>query len=151
MESFADWIRSIVVLVVFAVFAELLIPRSSMQNFIRVVIGLLMMATILAPATVWLYGFKPMESAAIRSFEKLREMNGGVFWQAICAQGFAQQIEAYLREKGYRECRVRVIAASDRELYVEEVLIFCQDVEAERIKAEVCEHFDLANNRVKTR
>lgn len=151
MESFGDWIRSIVVLIVFAVFAELLIPRSSMQNFIRVVIGLLIMATILSPATVWLYGFKPMESAAIRSSEELREMNGGAFWQAIYAQGFAQKIEAYLREKGYRECRVRVTTASDRELRVEEVLIFCQEVEAERIKAAVCERFELASDRVKTR
>ena len=43
------WIKSIVLVVLFASFLELLLPASSMQRFVRVIVGLLVMLTIISP------------------------------------------------------------------------------------------------------
>lgn len=43
------WIKDIILVVLFATFMELLLPNSSMQRFIRVIIGLFIMLTILNP------------------------------------------------------------------------------------------------------
>ncbi|MGI6093322.1 MAG: stage III sporulation protein AF, partial [Negativicutes bacterium] len=44
------WIKDIILVVLFAAFMELLLPSSSMQRFIRVIMGLFIMLTILNPA-----------------------------------------------------------------------------------------------------
>lgn len=46
----AVWVKNIVLVVLFAAFMELLLPSSSMQRFIRVIMGLFIMLTILNPA-----------------------------------------------------------------------------------------------------
>lgn len=46
---FTSWIKSIVFVVLFASFLELLLPSSSMQRFIRVIMGLFIMLAILNP------------------------------------------------------------------------------------------------------
>lgn len=49
MEGISVWIKNIILLVLFASFLELLLPSSSMQRFIRVIIGLLITLAILNP------------------------------------------------------------------------------------------------------
>lgn len=44
-----EWIKNIIYIVLFASFLELLLPNSSMQRFIRVIMGLLIMLAILNP------------------------------------------------------------------------------------------------------
>lgn len=44
-----DWIRNIIFVVLFASFLELLLPSSSMQRFVRVIMGLFIMLAILNP------------------------------------------------------------------------------------------------------
>lgn len=44
------WIKDIILVVLFASFMELLLPSSSMQRFIRVIMGLFIMLAILNPA-----------------------------------------------------------------------------------------------------
>lgn len=46
----AAWVKDIILVVLFAAFMELLLPSSSMQRFIRVIMGLFIMLTILNPA-----------------------------------------------------------------------------------------------------
>lgn len=46
---FTSWIKSIIFVVLFASFLELLLPSSSMQRFIRVIMGLFIMLAILNP------------------------------------------------------------------------------------------------------
>ncbi|GBG55038.1 stage III sporulation protein AF [Sporomusaceae bacterium FL31] len=49
IEGISAWIKNIILLVLFASFLELLLPSSSMQRFIRVIIGLLITLAILNP------------------------------------------------------------------------------------------------------
>ncbi|HEY3423284.1 MAG TPA: stage III sporulation protein AF [Negativicutes bacterium] len=44
-----DWVKNIVLVVLFASFLELLLPNGSMQRFIRVIMGLFIMLAILNP------------------------------------------------------------------------------------------------------
>lgn len=46
----AGWVKNIIFIVLFASFLELLLPTSSLQRFIRVIMGLLIMLAILNPA-----------------------------------------------------------------------------------------------------
>ncbi len=44
-----DWVKNIIFVVLFASFLELLLPNSSMQRFVRVIMGLFIMLAILNP------------------------------------------------------------------------------------------------------
>lgn len=46
----SGWVKNIILIVLFASFLELLLPNSSLQRFIRVIMGLLIMLAILNPA-----------------------------------------------------------------------------------------------------
>ncbi len=49
IEAVTVWIKSIIYVVLFASFLELLLPNSSMQRFIRVIMGLFILLAILNP------------------------------------------------------------------------------------------------------
>lgn len=49
IPSVSVWLKDIIFVVLFATFMELLLPSSSMQRFIRVIMGLFIMLTILNP------------------------------------------------------------------------------------------------------
>lgn len=49
MALLTDWVRNIVLVVLFASFLELLLPSSGMQRFVRVIMGLMILLTILNP------------------------------------------------------------------------------------------------------
>ena len=44
-----DWVKNIIFVVLFASFLELLLPNSSMQRFVRVIMGLFIMLAIITP------------------------------------------------------------------------------------------------------
>jgi len=46
---FTNWVKTIIFVVLFASFLELLLPNSSMQRFVRVIMGLFIMLVILNP------------------------------------------------------------------------------------------------------
>jgi stage III sporulation protein AF len=49
MTALILWVRTLIMVVLFASFLELLLPNSSMQRFVRVIMGLLIMLAILNP------------------------------------------------------------------------------------------------------
>lgn len=49
MGEITAWVKSIILILIFATFVELLLPNSSMQRFLKVIIGLFIMLTILDP------------------------------------------------------------------------------------------------------
>jgi len=49
LEEFSQWIKTIVMVLLFATFAELLLPNSRMQKFVRVILGLFIMLAIIGP------------------------------------------------------------------------------------------------------
>lgn len=49
MSWLKEWIRNIVVLVLFAGFMELLLPSNNMKRFVQVIVGLFVLTTLLEP------------------------------------------------------------------------------------------------------
>lgn len=49
LEMITNWVKSLMMLVLFAAFLELILPSNTMKSFIRVVVGLLIMVAILNP------------------------------------------------------------------------------------------------------
>lgn len=52
MSWLKEWIRTILVLVLFAGFLELLLPSNAMKRFVQLVLGLFVLATILGPVGI---------------------------------------------------------------------------------------------------
>lgn len=154
METFSGWIREIVSLLIFVVFLELLIPRSSMERLIRVVVGLLILVTILKPVVLWIHDFHPMEmtlgdnvkTAAVTELDPMR------FLQAAYEQGLAHKIKAYLLEKGYGESDVAVVMSADNEgVTVRSVDVSVSAADRSAVQADICKTFDLASDVVTVR
>lgn len=75
IETLTNWVKGLMMLVLFAAFLELILPSSNMQKFVRVIIGLLIMLAILNPVTDFLT--KDFSWKAIPSFkaQTSNEMN----------------------------------------------------------------------------
>lgn len=59
---FTSWVKNIIFVVLFASFLELLLPNSSMQRFVRVIMGLFILLAILNPViTMVQQPFSPLE------------------------------------------------------------------------------------------
>lgn len=54
LEGFYGWINTIVVAIIFAAFVEMLMPSNNMKKYIKLVLGLLIMAVILEPVLQYL-------------------------------------------------------------------------------------------------
>lgn len=67
MTAITEWVRNIIMVVLFASFLELLLPSSNMQRFIRVILGLTIMLAILDPALELIHGKLGPQAAAVMS------------------------------------------------------------------------------------
>ncbi|TYP51633.1 stage III sporulation protein AF [Thermosediminibacter litoriperuensis] len=56
LESLSMWIRQVILVVMFTVFVDFLMPSSNLQKYVRVVLGIVVMITILNPVIVLLKG-----------------------------------------------------------------------------------------------
>lgn len=146
MEFLGGWIREIVVLLVFIVFLELLIPRSSVENFVRVVAGLLILVTILKPIVVWIHDFHPMEI----SWQDMSRKSAGhtfdpsAFIENAYEQGLRHKIASYLTKKGHDEQNVVVkVCLNDEAVAVQSVIITLGRMPSEALQRELCDVFDL--------
>jgi stage III sporulation protein AF len=146
MELLSGWMREIVVLLVFIVFLELLIPRSSVENFVRVVAGLLLLVTILKPVVVWIHDHHPMEI----SRQDLSHSSAGhaidppAFMAAAYEQGLRYKISSYLAEKGYYGASVAVnVQLNDKEAFVQSVIITMDKIPGKMLSRELCDAFEL--------
>jgi len=71
MIAFGDWLKQLVMIVLLAVFSDLLLPTKAMQKYVRVVLGLTIIAAMMQPIVPF---FKKnwadeMTNAAIAEFD----------------------------------------------------------------------------------
>ena len=80
MEMITGWITNIIVLILLATVLELLLPNSSMQRYVKMVIGLMLMAVILSPVlTIFTKDFDSMlRSATIDGSIDNKEMENTI-------------------------------------------------------------------------
>lgn len=60
----SDWLRDIVLIILLATFVDLLIPNNSLQRYVKVVVSLIIMLTILSPVISFLKGDLALKFAA---------------------------------------------------------------------------------------
>lgn len=152
MAELSGWLRQIVVLLVFVVFLELLLPRLSMKNVIHVVVGLLMMATILRPLIVWIHGFHPMEVAVSEWSSGTGLVDEASFYLTSYEQGYARKIERYLAEEGIEGCKAEVgLSMENMHITIKKVIVSGVGSVQEQVKEKLCRQFELSGEIVEVR
>lgn len=71
MELIRDWIITIISVIVFVTFVEILIPNSSHKKYINVVVGFLLMIVILTPLTKLIGGDINFEEGIIKTSNEI--------------------------------------------------------------------------------
>lgn len=152
MAELSRWLQQIVVLLVFVVFLELLLPRLSMKKFIHVVVGLLLMVTILRPLIVWVHGFHPMEVAVDERSSETSRVDEDTFWRMSYEQGYARKIERYLAEEGIEGCKAEVrLAMENMHITIKKVVVSGVGSMHEQVKEKLCRQFELSGEVVEVR
>lgn len=125
MEGLVAWLKSLIFLVIFASFIELVLPQSTMNRFIRFIVGLFIMLAVLQPFITWFE--KIRDPAAINvmahSLQHLESENKPAqnfpnqkqqqLAKQLYEQELAQQIRAFVKQlEGVADAEV-VVAASN--------------------------------------
>lgn len=63
------WLKEIIMIILFAAFLEMLLPTNSLQRFIRVIMGLLIMLAVLNPILNFLHGSQYSNEVAAASMK----------------------------------------------------------------------------------
>lgn len=115
-----EWVKSIVMVVMFATFLEFLLPASSMQRFVRVIMGLFIMLAILnplinvlhsqiLPEPVTVFGTPSSKATEIERASQAAAKGRNQLTQEMYRQDLAKQIRALLMAiDGIAEVRVAV-------------------------------------------
>ena len=103
VSEISAWVKSIVMVVLFATFLELLLPTSSMQRFIRVIMGLFIMLAIMNPLITILQNARPTDEQTV--FKNVAG-NQSNTWRAV-HQGIENQSK--ITNERYRQDVARQI------------------------------------------
>lgn len=127
LAAVTDWVRNIVLVVLFASFLELLLPTNGMQRFVRVVMGLLILLAILTPVVDVLQSSRMPEVPALggqggQTADRVRSGAENVvrerdrLAQEMYKRDLARQIRAVVTAvDGVADARVAVSLAQDKE------------------------------------
>ncbi len=125
LAAVTDWVRNIVLVVLFASFLELLLPTNGMQRFVRVVMGLLILLAILTPVVDVLQSSRMPEVPALgqggQTADRVRSGTENVvrerdrLAQEMYKRDLARQIRAVVTAvDGVADARVAVSLAQDK-------------------------------------
>lgn len=121
-----QWIANIIALIFLATLLELLLPRGSLQRFVRVVMGLLVMLAVLQPVFSLMaqgFGLDALRVATddrgididriLADAERLREQNSNLALEAYRRQVESSMEQRLVRLPGVRSAVCRVELATD--------------------------------------
>ncbi|KMM37874.1 stage III sporulation protein AF [Guptibacillus hwajinpoensis] len=114
MGVLTGWVTNIIVLILLATVLELLLPNSSMQRYVKMVIGLMLMAVILSPVlTIFSKDFNTMlRSATLNDFDRSTQLENTIESkkseiQASNAAYIEEQMAVQLKSQVEKELRER--------------------------------------------
>ena len=114
MGVLTGWVTNIIVLILLATVLELLLPNSSMQRYVKMVIGLMLMAVILSPVlTIFSKDFNTMlRSATLNDFNRSTQLENTIESkkseiQASNAAYIEEQMAVQLKSQVEKELRER--------------------------------------------
>lgn len=121
MEWLSLWLKNIILLVLLAAFLDLILPNTQLQKYVKVVMGLMILLTILTPVFS-LFQFSPEEladrleryqeqwAAPSRSQEDWRQLNDRLM------EGANRQVTRYVEQQMTGRIREQVAAAYGKEV-----------------------------------
>ncbi|GIO38999.1 hypothetical protein J41TS12_38600 [Paenibacillus antibioticophila] len=89
MSMLGEWLKEIIIIVLFAVFIDLLLPNRAMERYVKFVVSLLILLTLLSPVMRILSGSEP-EKMIAAAFDQVSGSVGGgteVETESILKQG----------------------------------------------------------------
>ncbi|MDP4550197.1 stage III sporulation protein AF [Alkalihalobacillus macyae] len=114
MGVLTGWVTNIIVLILLATVLELLLPNSSMQRYVKMVIGLMLMAVILSPVlTIFSKDFNTMlRSATLNDSDRSTQLENTIESkkseiQASNAAYIEEQMAVQLKSQVEKELRER--------------------------------------------
>lgn len=125
MAALTAWVKSLVLIVLFATFFELLLPNNSLNRFIKVIMGLFIMLAVLNPITSLLkqpwhetevaaLGQEKMNVPSNLSADSLEKLQAQLA-MAEYKRELAQQITVIAQAvEGVQEARTTVVVEEDR-------------------------------------
>ncbi|MDU5950183.1 MAG: stage III sporulation protein AF, partial [Paenibacillus macerans] len=89
MNWLAEWLKEIIFIVLIAVFVDLLLPNRAMERYVKLVVSLLILLTLISPVMRFLSSDakKELETAFSESIEGLENEAAGQSTEAILRQG----------------------------------------------------------------
>ncbi|MHB1629820.1 MAG: stage III sporulation protein AF [Bacilli bacterium] len=101
--ALSEWLRHLVVVILLAVFLDLALPSNAMQKYVRTVLGLVVMLTMLDPLRVLVATHFNLEAAAARLsgpvFQSAQFIGGGAASGAGTRGAFQTDLAATLRQE----------------------------------------------------
>ncbi|GIO42956.1 stage III sporulation protein AF [Paenibacillus apis] len=89
MSMLGEWLKEIIIIVLFAVFIDLLLPNRAMERYVKFVVSLLILLTLLSPVMRILSGSEPEKMIAAAFDQVSGNVGGGteVETESILKQG----------------------------------------------------------------
>lgn len=155
VEWISDWAESIIVAVIIATIIEMLLPEGNSKKYIKVVIGVYVLFTIITPIINKFTGEKVDISDILNLDTYIAEVNASVKMQntiqdnnqssimGMYSSGIKDDIKAKIEAKGYIVNDVDIDIADDESYIIERIVL---DLEKEGKKEEADNNIDAKNS-----
>ena len=155
VEWISDWAESIIVAVIIATIIEMLLPEGNSKKYIKVVIGVYVLFTIITPIINKFTGEKVDISDILDLDTYIAEVNASVKMQntiqdnnqssimGMYSSGIKDDIKAKIEAKGYIVNDVDIDIADDESYIIERIVL---DLEEEGKKEEADNNIDAKNS-----
>lgn len=130
----SNWAQGIIVAVVIATIIELILPNGNSKKYIKVVIGIYILFTIISPVIRKVKGnnFDVNEILSAEEYEQKLAKNDNTIWSKFEANNnrsikdiyicnLTTDIEAKLREKGYKSTSTTIKIKDDENYTIEKI------------------------------
>ncbi|WP_028775623.1 stage III sporulation protein AF [Shimazuella kribbensis] len=124
MEWVSDWIRQIILIIFIATFIDLLLPSSSLERYVKLIMGLIIVVSILQPVLQLVLRedkwselsalFAPaLQNDQYTSFEKIKENSIQLteMQHAEIKKQFQNTITSWIRKQVFQKYNVKVVSA----------------------------------------
>lgn len=167
----SNWAQGIIVAVVIATIIELILPNGNSKKYIKVVIGIYILFTIISPVIRKVKGnnFDINEILSAKEYEQKLAQNDNTIWSKfeannnrsikdIYISNLTADIEAKLKEKGYKSTSTTIKIKDDENYTIEKISLALyknketveqnsKSANVEKVKIEV-EAIEIENNSV---
>lgn len=144
VEWISDWAESIIVAVIIATIIEMLLPEGNSKKYIKVVIGVYVLFTIITPIINKFTGEKVDISDILDLDTYIAEVNASVKMQntiqdnnqssimGMYSSGLKDDMKAKIEAKGYIVNSVDINIADDESYTIEGITLDLENVEEEK-------------------